>query len=249
MRLYLIRHGESANNAFDAGTGDGNGRVPDPELTEVGHRQAQLLANHLADPQGDPLQHRSVARKGGRKGFCLTHVYCSLMTRSILTAQYVTNACKLPLVAHADIFEKGGIFEHSADGTKIGLPAPDRAHFNARFPELELPTSVGHGGWYNREFETEEQFLQRSRQVVLDVERRHLGSDDQVAMIIHGDLIDQLINEFTGLGRHVDNYATHWVANWAVHNTSITRIDFDAGSRVVVYTNRIQHLGPELVTW
>jgi len=249
MKLYLIRHGESANNVIYSNTGETRGRVPDPELTDRGHQQAQLLANHLADPQGEPLQHPWLARKGGQQGFSLTHVYCSLMTRSILTAQYVAKACKLPLLAHADIFEKNGIYEEAADGTKIGSPGSDRKHFNERFPDLELPAALGHGGWYNRPFEAEELFLQRSKQVALDFERRHADTDDCVAMVIHGDLIDQLVNELTGAGRHPENYANYWDANWVFHNTSITRIDFISGSRVIVYTNRLQHLPPELVTW
>lgn len=250
MRLYLIRHGESANNALQSRNGgQSNGRVPDPELTETGHRQAELLADYLAHPQGDPLQHPRVKPENAPQGFGLTHIYCSLMTRSILTAEYVAKACKLPLVAHGDIFENHGIFDQTEDGTKVGLPGPDRDYFNKRFPGLQLPPGITQDGWYNRPFETTEMFLQRSKQVAADFARRHIGSDDSVAMIIHGNLIDQLINEFTGLGRQDENYDSHWEANWATHNTSITRIDFNARSRVIVYTNRLEHLPAELTTW
>lgn len=249
MKLYLIRHAESPNNAIYSNTGNMRGSVPDPGLTERGHQQAQLLAKHLADPQAEPQQHPWSAKEGGQQGFGLTHLYCSLMTRSILTAQYVAKACRLPLFAHADMFEKGGIYELSADGTKIGLAGPDRNHFSERFPDLELPATLGHGGWYNRPAETEDLFLRRSKQVALDIERRHADTDDCVAMVVHGDLIDQFINELTGARRRPENYSNHWVANWAFHNTSITRIDYVSGSRVIVYTNRLQHLAAELVTW
>ncbi len=249
MKLYLIRHGESANNAVQADGGASGGRVPDPELTETGHKQAQLLAHHVSHPQGDPQQHPWVLKQDGLQGFGLTHIYCSLMTRSVLTAQYIAQACDLPLTAHADIFEKEGVFEETDDGTKSGLPGPARSYFEDRFPELTLPATVGHEGWYNRPFETEAVFLQRSRHVAEDFRERHGGTDDCVALVIHGDLIDQLINEFSGAGRYPENYANHWIANWAFHNTSITRIDFIEGSRVIVYTNRLQHLPPELVTW
>jgi len=249
MKLYLIRHGESANNAAMANPGETAGRVPDPELTDTGHQQAQLLADHLVGTPGDPHHHPQVAREEGRQGFGLTHVYCSLMTRSILTAQYIARACNLSLLAHADIFEKEGIFEKAADGTKTGMPGPDRSYFTERFPDLELPEELGHGGWYNRPVETEGVFLERTRQVAQDFEQRHAGTDDCVAMVIHADLIDQLVNELAGVKRHVENYANHWVANWAMHNTSITRIDFTEGARVVVYTNRLQHLPHDMVTW
>jgi 2,3-bisphosphoglycerate-dependent phosphoglycerate mutase len=249
MKLYLIRHGESANNVIYSNNGEAGDRVPDPELTERGHQQAILLANHLADEQGEPQQHPWLTRAGGQQGFGLTHVYCSLMTRSILTAQYVAKSCKLPLLVHADIYEKYGMYEETADGTKFENPGNDRTYFNERFPDLELPAALGHEGWYNRPVETEELFLRRSKQVVLDFEHRHADTDDCVAMVTHGDLIDQLVNGLTGARRHPENYSSYWDANWAFHNTSITRIDFISGSRVFVYTNRLQHLPPELVTW
>ena len=68
-------------------------------------------------------------------------------------------------------------------------------------------------------------------------------------MVVHGDFIDQFVNEVTGVGRREENYHSPWVANWAFHNTSITRIDFISDAQVVVYTNRLNHLPPTLVTW
>lgn len=248
MRLYLIRHGESANNAI-AQNPDQSGRVPDPELTERGHRQARILGDHMADPLGDPLPPLWVSGEGGQQGYGLTHLYCSLMTRSILTAQYIAEACGLPLFAHAELFEKEGIYELAANGTKSGAPGPGRTYFRERFPDLHLPDTLGEGGWYNRSHETEELFFQRTRQIVLEFVDRHGGGDDCVAMVLHGDLIDQLINDLSGAGRAAENYDNYWLANWAFHNTSITRIDFVAGSRAIVYTNRLQHLPPELVSW
>ena len=49
MELYLIRHGQSTNNARWE-TLDGRSTVPvsDPTLTEKGVRQAELLAEFLA---------------------------------------------------------------------------------------------------------------------------------------------------------------------------------------------------------
>jgi len=248
MRLYLIRHGQSANNAADE-AGDRLARVPDPELTDIGHRQAQLLAEHLAAPEGDPLRHPKTTAETGRTGHGLTHIYCSLMTRSILTADYIARAFGLPLVADADIFENQGMYELAPDGSKTGVPGPGRPYFEERFPDLVLPETVGDSGWYDRPHETEDVFLDRTRKVARDMEARHGGTDDHVALVIHGDLIDQLLNEFTGVARRPENYETEWVANWAFHNTSVTRIDVNRGSRVVVYTNRAQHLPGDLITW
>ncbi len=41
MQLYIIRHGQSFNNALWDRTGGGNGRLPDPHLTEIGQQQAE----------------------------------------------------------------------------------------------------------------------------------------------------------------------------------------------------------------
>ncbi|MGD8420949.1 MAG: phosphoglycerate mutase family protein, partial [Gammaproteobacteria bacterium] len=89
-RLYLIRHAQSTNNETWDGTPSHPGRESDPEITEVGHRQAQTLARHLAHPEAEPRQipFASVEQTDYR----LTHVYCSLMTRSVLTAGYVAEA-------------------------------------------------------------------------------------------------------------------------------------------------------------
>jgi len=247
-RLYLIRHAQSQNNAIWDGRGDSQpGRVPDPEITETGHRQARVLAEHLAHPQSEPRQHPFAA--GGESHYGLTHVYCSLMTRSILTAQYIADACGLKLQALPDIFEKHGIYEADAGGIMHGLPGPGRDYFSTRFAGLELPAELDDGGWWNRPVEDEAAFLLRMKRVVADMHRRLDGSDDNVAMVVHGDFIDQFVNELMGVVRHQPNYDSHWVGNWTFHNTSITRIDVVRGSHNVVYLNRIDHLPNDLITW
>ena len=247
MKLYLIRHAESANNAALANSGDEGDRVPDPEITEKGHQQAQLLAQHLARSSGETQRHPHSAADSLSFGF--THLYCSLMTRSILTAQYIAEGCGLAVVAHPDIFERGGIYEQSDHGTKTGLPGPGPGYFRERFPQLQLPDTLVDEGWYNRPFETEAVFLVRMKAVVNDIKHRHAYTEDCVAMVVHGDFIDQFVNEVTGLVRRPENYQSRWVANWAFHNTSITRIDLIADAQVVVYTNRLSHIPPALASW
>ena len=44
FHLYLVRHGESANNALP-----NHQRVADPSLTELGQKQAHNLAAHYSD--------------------------------------------------------------------------------------------------------------------------------------------------------------------------------------------------------
>ena len=84
MELYLIRHGQSTNNARWE-TLDGRSTVPvsDPTLTEKGVRQAELLAEFLAFPKENEEDFWRDPQN--RHGFGLTHVYCSLMKRAIHT--------------------------------------------------------------------------------------------------------------------------------------------------------------------
>jgi len=247
-KLYLIRHAQSENNAIWDGSGDHQpGRKVDPEITAAGHRQAEVLSTHLAHPQAEPRQHPFQAAT--LPHFGLTHVYCSLMTRSILTAEHIASACELKLQALPDIFEKHGMYDVDEQGNLQGQAGPGREYFNERFPRLELPDDFNDAGWWNRPVEDETSFLQRMKNVVAAVRQRLHGSDDHVAMVVHGDFIDQFVNELMGVVRHQPNYDNHWVANWTFHNTSISRFDFVQGAHNVVYLNRIDHLPNELVTW
>ncbi len=246
-RLYLIRHAQSSNNEIWDGTPFQAGRKPDPDITELGHRQAEALARHLAHPEAEPRQLPFVAIEAA--GFGLTHVYCSLMTRSIETAGYVARACGLALEALPDIFEQHGIYHINDAGEREGLPGPGRAYFEQRFPELRLPAGVDGQGWWSRPYEEEAAFVERVEKVVAATRERLSGSDETLAMVSHGDFIDQFVNQLMGVARHRHNYANHWVANWTFHNTSITRVDFVDGAHNVVYLNRIDHLANPLVSW
>ena len=99
MHLFFIRHGQSANNVLWERTGNNRGRVEDPELTEMGRKQARLLADFVgridgatspngrasAEPSGQgPLG--SVVVNGLRRDyFGFSHLYTSLMIRSVAT--------------------------------------------------------------------------------------------------------------------------------------------------------------------
>ncbi len=242
MKLYLIRHAQSANNAIYARTGSYQGGVPDPEITDIGHQQTQRLAQLLADESAELRPSLSPS------GFGLTHLYCSLMTRTIQTAIPIAQACGLKLIALEDTFERGGLYKRNEDGSRVGLPGPARAYFMRRFPGLVLPESLGETGWYNRPFETVEMFVERMKRVVPNLINRHAGTEDSVALITHGHFIDQFLNEMMGVERHSHNYSGRWEVNWGFHNTAISRIDFVNDSQIVMYLNRIDHLSPDLMT-
>lgn len=243
MKLYLIRHAESANNVLYGSPDEASARSPDPEITDTGHHQASALARHLANPGNGSGADETI----DNASYGLTHLYCSLMTRSMVTADYVARACEIKLEALPDIFERKGIYEFDGTGREIGLPGPGRSYFSERFPEVSLPPSVNHSGWWNRPAETDEQFVIRVKQSLEDVKQRHAHTDDCVGMVVHGDYINQCINELTGTQSRDENGDAR-CSNWVLHNTSISCFDVIPGSHDVVYLNRIDHLQPELVT-
>jgi phosphohistidine phosphatase SixA len=138
MRLYLIRHCESENNALWARTGSADGRSEDPHLTTRGERQAEVLASYLQSAR----ERSDAPFEGGpmREGLKITHLYTSLLQRAIQTATPVSRALDLPLVAWPEIHERGGVYLSDPEtGEEQGLPGPGRAFFESEYPQLLLP--------------------------------------------------------------------------------------------------------------
>ena len=230
MTLYLIRHAQSANNARYERTGSGNGRVEDPELTELGTRQAKVLSDYLA---------RNVDA-GGEYRF--THLYCSLMVRAVATATAVSRTCNLQPVAWPEVHEQLGIFlADEQSGELVGRPGGSRSYFERHYPDLRLPESLNEHGWWNRPVETEAQWKLRAGEFLAELGRRHGTRNDSVAVVTHGGFYHEVILALTmGAGQE-----GLW---FTMHNTGITRIDFHPTHTSVIYHNRLEHLPPELVS-
>jgi len=248
MKLYLIRHAESANNA-SWGNPDSTlySRTPDPDITETGHRQAKLLAEHLSLSDSEPRQIN--IKSGDAPDFNIKHLYCSLMTRSVQTASYIGERLGISPTALWDIFERKGLYDIDGDGNLVGVPGPGKSYFMERFPSLVLPSALSENGWWNQPVETNEAFFLRVEQSLESIISRHNNSDDSIALVVHGDYLDQCINYLMQVPRKAMNYETPWVANWVFHNTSVSRVDIQQNARNVVYLNRIDHLPSEHVTW
>lgn len=226
MQFYFIRHAQSGNNHLYATTGSSVGRSQDPELTPLGERQAELLAQYLA--QND---------------FHLTHLYASLMVRALATGVAVSNALGVPLVAWQDLHETGGIYlDDPATETRIGQAGKNRAELQTRFPHARLPDTLGETGWWGaRPFEERSERPARAERVVRDLLARHGGTADRVAIISHGGFFNYLLAAILKM----PNREAYW---FGCHNVAITRIDFEADTTVVQYLNRIEWLPRAMVT-
>ncbi|HUX12961.1 MAG TPA: histidine phosphatase family protein [Spirochaetia bacterium] len=240
MRLYFLRHAQSTNNELSDRTGAEIGRSEDPSLTENGHKQAELLGAHLASA---PSHDAPVGMDSkDLLGFGITHVYCSLMERAVLTGTYVSRALGLPLSGWADIHESGGIYlDDGPDGSPIGRPGRSASELRARFPQLLLPENVGDRGWWNRPFEPKADRPVRARRVLDELLRRHGGTEDRIAIVSHGGFFNWLMGQIVGISR-ADSVWLH------TNNASISRVDFHPEISVVQYINRTDHLPPELIT-
>jgi 2,3-bisphosphoglycerate-dependent phosphoglycerate mutase len=224
MQLFFIRHGQSTNNQLYATTGSDKGRNCDPDLTEIGRKQAHLLAEYLDQ---------------GRT--CITHLYTSLMVRAVSTGAVVAERLGLPLVAWPDLHEEGGIYLSDDSGKPEGQPGKDRAYFKEHFPMLVLPVTLGEGGWWNRPYETTAERPLRAKRLLNELFARHGSSDGCVAVISHGGFYNHVLSTLLNLP---DGHGWWFVLN----NTAITRIDFYPDRTDFVYHNRVHFLPPELIT-
>lgn len=240
MQLYFIRHAQSENNALWDLTGSFDGRSLDPDLTAIGRRQAKLLADYLARsnpdytlPGNDPQN---------RAGFGITHLYTSLMLRSVATATAIASGLSLPLHAWKDCHEGGGIYlDDETTGEPVGQPGNDRAFFEEQFPELILPDWLGEAGWWNRPYEERPERWLRARRVLDELALRHGDSDDRVAVVSHGGFYNYVLLTILG----ADRFEGFW---FVMNNAAITRIDFEPDEARLIYQNRADFLPFELIT-
>lgn len=247
MQLYFVRHAQSENNAMWVQTGSSKGRVMDPALTEMGHRQAERVAEFLARP---------VRREGingtdpqNVHGFGITHVYSSLMQRAVATGTAIARALDLPLHALETCHEEGGIYLDDEDtGEPVGHPGPNRSFFEQNFPHLVLPDTIGERGWWDRPFEANETRLARAQQFVQTLLEKHGATEDRVVVVSHGGFYNLFMTVLLGLPNpyaEPNGNRQYW---FAINNTAITRVDFRDKETGVLYQNRVDFLPPELIT-
>jgi 2,3-bisphosphoglycerate-dependent phosphoglycerate mutase len=240
MRLYFIRHAQSQNNLLYFETGASRGRSHDPELTEIGQRQAKFLARFIQHNKEEiapnPEEQRDV------DGFRLTHMYTSLMIRAAETAHVVAVETGLSLIGWPDLHETGGIYlDNEITGKPEGLSGCSRSELLARFPGIQLPDNVGENGWWNRPFEVMEARKARAQRVLNELLKRHSGTSDRVAVFSHGGFYNHFLHALQGIP--VDKEL--W---YVLNNTGITRIDFSEEGIGVIYLNRVDHLPLDIIT-
>jgi broad specificity phosphatase PhoE len=164
VQLYLVRHAQSRANA------DMSCREVDCELTELGSRQAELVAAELS-----------------RETF--TQVLASPYRRTVLTAREIAAAGGSPLALLPLVHE------HHVVAPAGWLP-PTRAELLWRYPDLTLIGDVPETTWH-RLPETCEQVAARMQEVVTLLRARYAAAE-RVLLVSHASPIQQLIGVATG---------------------------------------------------
>jgi 2,3-bisphosphoglycerate-dependent phosphoglycerate mutase len=232
MELYIIRHGQSTNNALTSR----EDRGCDPPLTDLGRRQAALLAQHMAEGiqrSPDPTE----------PGYGITHLYCSPMWRALQTAQSLGETLGLVPEVWIDIHEWGGIYlDHGETGGAVGYPGKTRSEILDEFPNYVLPEGITEEGWWNQGREDKAGCIARAVRVAQILrERIETEVDERIAIVTHAGfaamLIKALLNHMPG-----DDVWYHH------HNTAISRIEFSREAVQIRYLNRADHLPLEMIT-
>jgi 2,3-bisphosphoglycerate-dependent phosphoglycerate mutase len=212
----------------------------------LGERQAQNLAEHVtanAHPESrhedNPVQPYS--------GYGFTHLYCSPMLRSMQTAEPIARTTGLTPEVWTDIHEHGGIFlgNPRAGDDLVICPGMTRSEILERFPAYQLPDALQEDGWWNRGYEDMPGCYARAIRVARILNQRAKTNRDRemsegIAIVSHGTFIDSLLKAFF---HHLPD-RRHFYQHY---NTAITRIDFmPDGTLLLRYTNRTQHLPPDM---
>ena len=216
MELLLVRHGQSTNNATP------RNRVSDPELTELGHRQAAAVAPHIGEL--GPFD----------------ALYSSPFIRTLRTAIPISSTLALPICVALELHEWGGMFDELPTGN-VSLPGLTREEMLRVVPGALLPDTVTEKGWWFEEWcgpeDVARQAARDASRFLFDLHRAH-GPDERICAVVHGGSGDSIIRASVGIDTRYQCFETG--------NTALSSVTWTDGVPKVDYVNRMDHLPVEL---
>ena len=235
MELYLIRHGQSANNLrkealaepcdSPAATAP---RMADPPLTDLGKLQARLAGEALTE-EG------------------ITRLYCGPMLRTLQTAQIIGAALDLSPHVFVALHEWGGVWESRGETGSVQRPGLTKQEMSAMFPGFVLPSDVTDRGWWFHDWEGDQAMLElahrNAQAFIAHLETHHVDSEQPVAAISHGGSGSSLVGALFGVPQDV------LYARFTHDNTGVSRISITSERRQLRYLNRIDHLRDQRSRW
>lgn len=250
VRVLFIRHGQSANNVLAESQGHDYaaymaGRLPEPPLSEIGHRQAELLAQQLATVTANP------PAPSQRLGWVTTEypierIYVSPMLRAMQTALPISRALGVAPEIWVDIHEHGGVFTGNPElGDVIGYSGLTNTEMAERFATYRVVNGVNENGWWIGGYEEMDACYSRACQVAERLYSLYEECEGStIALVTHGTFLDALMHAL-----FVPNEPYGNRVHFSHLNTAMSRVDLGKGRRVALrYHNRIDHLPMELVT-
>ncbi len=228
MDLFLIRHGESANNILT----DLSKRVADPDLTPLGCQQAEQLSHYLID-------RRHLYPHERDQGKPLNRLFTSAMKRSLQTSAPTCSRGDFSADVWIDVHEVGGLFLADpvtgvVEGHSGVTPAElERQLPGARFAEGDIDDE----GWWNQGKEMPAAGQGRAIGVAAQLRAMASSSVDveRVGVVSHGDFLSHLLKAL------MDGLPAA-SAHYQLANTGISRLGLSNEGTVVHYVNRVEHL-------
>ena len=219
MELFLIRHGQSANNANPISQ-----RVDDPTLTTTGHEQARCVGRWC-------------------QGLDLGRLLTSPFRRTLETTQHIHQVTGLTPEVWVDLHEHGGCICGTDAGSFQGRPGMTRAEIQTEYAEYLLPDEIdGQGWWKNKPYETTEQVQKRAVQVAQKTIDQFAHNTERLALVSHGGFLPLLIGALLNHG--TSGY--DWLGS--MPNTAVTKLYVEPGKARLLFYNSIFHLPGELIT-
>jgi len=218
LEIYLIRHAQSTNQVLDSR----DDTIFDPHLTDLGERQADLLASYFAAGR-----ERVRSAESG-----IDRIVCSPMWRALQTARPLAEALDLRPRVWTDV--------HELVTTSDVYPGSTREEILDAFPNYRVPDDITDNGWWNEGRETLSACLHRAIRVAEQL-RQEASSEASLAIVSHVRFIDSLLKAFLNQLPGRDLY-------FHQGNTGVSRIALTQNGLEIRYINRLAHLPPDLIS-
>ncbi|HEY8200093.1 MAG TPA: histidine phosphatase family protein [Actinomycetota bacterium] len=239
MLLYVVRHAQSESNVKVTGAGK------DSRLTQLGRRQAQAVAARLAE-------------------IGIDRVLASPYTRALETAEAIRQAtvgaalrplpgrlqslCTPRAVLSPDAGVPAGIVpllhEHHVEALASDRaedwPLMSRTVLAERYPHFELPADFAFDPKWHDIPEEDAAVVRRGKRVLEDLWQRFAAPPEgdqnvKLALVTHGSPAGKLLMAVLGID-HPAGIAIR------IDNASISIVDWSPTWKVLVASNRVDHL-------
>lgn len=243
MDLFVFRHAQGHNNLpVDTSpiSPDEVRRRLDAPLTDLGRRQAHLLADWVADRWS-----ADVAGTYGKVAFFFSHLYASPMQRTAETAGALSVALDLPIIFEPLTHECGGLSFKTQEGAVVTVPGLHRAYFEENYPGAHIPEAITPSGWWARNLpETPEDWDDRADRWLESVTEAH-DEDAKIALVTHQGFFQAICRRLLRINGDVDA-SPLW---FTLFNTGAAHIRLGPDEEVSFrFVNQLAHLPPQMIT-